>query len=148
LPSYEVSNHARAGAESRHNLVYWRYGEYVGVGPGAHGRVGPWAQRRAQATERHPEMWLTQVETEGHGLIENSALTHEEQSDEFLLMGLRLREGVDLKTYESLSGRPLRRRQIEELTSFGFITEDSGGRLRVTPEGAPLLDTIVADLAA
>ena len=148
LPSYEVSNHARAGAESRHNLVYGRYGEYVGVGPGAHGRVGPWLERRAQATERHPEMWLTQVETDGHGLIENSALTSEEQSDEFLLMGLRLREGVDLETYESLSGRPLRRRQIDELTSYGFITEDEGGRLRVTPEGAPLLDTIVADLAA
>jgi oxygen-independent coproporphyrinogen-3 oxidase len=148
LPSYEVSNHARPGAESRHNLVYWRYGEYVGVGPGAHGRVGPWAERRAQAAERHPEMWLTQVETEGHGLIENSALTLEEQSDEFLLMGLRLREGVDLKTYESLSGRPLRRRQIDELTSYGFITEDANGTLRVTPAGAPLLDTIVADLAA
>jgi oxygen-independent coproporphyrinogen-3 oxidase len=148
LPSYEVSNHARPGAESRHNLVYWRYGEYVGVGPGAHGRVGPWSERRAQATERHPEMWLTQVETEGHGLIENATLTLEEQSDEFLLMGLRLREGVDLRTYESLSGRPLRRRQIEELTSLGFITEDAGGQLRVTPEGAPLLDTIVADLAA
>jgi putative oxygen-independent coproporphyrinogen III oxidase len=148
LPSYEVSNHARPGAESRHNLVYWRYGEYVGVGPGAHGRVGAWGVRRAQATERHPEMWLTQVETEGHGLIENAALTGEEQSDEFLLMGLRLSEGVDLKTYESLSGRPLRRRQIEDLTSYGFISEDPNGRLRVTPEGAPLLDTIVADLAA
>jgi oxygen-independent coproporphyrinogen-3 oxidase len=148
LPSYEVSNHARPGAESRHNLVYWRYGEYIGVGPGAHGRVGPWGARRAQAAERHPEMWLTQVETDGHGLLENAALTGEEQSDEFLLMGLRLRDGVDLKTYESLSGRPLRRRQIDELASYGFISEGSDGRLRVTPEGAPLLDTIVADLAA
>ena len=124
LPAYEVSNHARPGAESRHNLVYWRYGEYVGVGPGAHGRVGIGAARRAQATEKHPEMWLAQVESEGHGLIENGALTREEQSDEFLLMGLRLREGIDVARYEALSGRALRRRQIDELAADGFIAED------------------------
>jgi oxygen-independent coproporphyrinogen-3 oxidase len=148
LPAYEVSNHARPGAECRHNLVYWRYGEYVGVGPGAHGRVGPLGERRAQATERHPEMWLAQVESEGHGLVENIALTAEEQSDEFLLMGLRLREGIDVGRYQALSGHPLRRRQIDELVDQGFILEDARGRLRVTPEGAPLLDAIVADLAA
>jgi putative oxygen-independent coproporphyrinogen III oxidase len=148
LPAYEVSNHARPGAESRHNLIYWRYGEYVGVGPGAHGRVGIGAARRAQATEKHPEMWLAQVESEGHGLIEDVALTQEEQSDEFLLMGLRLREGIDVARYQALSGRALRRRQIDELAADGFISEDPSGRLRVTPEGAPLLDTIVADLAA
>jgi oxygen-independent coproporphyrinogen-3 oxidase len=148
LPAYEVSNHARPGGECRHNLVYWRYGEYIGVGPGAHGRVGRWGERRAQATERHPEMWLAQVESEGHGLIENSALTREEQSDEYLLNGLRLREGLHLKRWESLSGRPLRRSQIEELASQGFIAEEADGRLRVTHEGFPLLDTIVADLAA
>ena len=76
-------------------LVYWRYGEYVGVGPGAHGRILGRDGRRAQATEKHPEMWLAQVESEGHGLIENALLSAEEQSDEFLLMGLRLREGID-----------------------------------------------------
>ncbi len=148
LPAYEVSNHARPGAESRHNLIYWRNGEYAGVGPGAHGRIGVGAARRAQATEKHPEMWLAQVESEGHGMIENVVLTKEEQSDEFLLMGLRLREGIDVARYEAVSGRPLRRRQIEELAADGFISEDADGRLRVTPEGAPLLDTIVADLAA
>jgi putative oxygen-independent coproporphyrinogen III oxidase len=148
LPAYEVSNHARPGAESRHNLVYWRCGEYVGVGPGAHGRVGIGAARRAQATEKHPEMWLAQVESEGQGLIENVLLTPEEQSDEFLLMGLRLREGVDVARYSALSGKTLRRRQIDELAADGFISEDSFGRLRVTPMGTPLLDTIVADLAA
>ncbi len=148
LPAYEVSNHARPGGESRHNLVYWRYGEYIGVGPGAHGRVGPWGERRAQATERHPEMWLAQVESEGHGLIEDSPLNREEQSDELLLNGLRLREGIRLPRYEALSGRRLRRRQIDELTSLGFISEEADGRLRVTHAGFPLLDTIVADLAA
>jgi oxygen-independent coproporphyrinogen-3 oxidase len=148
LPAYEVSNHARPGAESRHNLIYWRCGEYAGVGPGAHGRLATEAGRRAQATEKHPEMWLTQVEAEGHGLIENDLLSAEEQGDEFLLMGLRLREGVDPKRFELLSGRPLDRRQIDTLRLEGFVAEDETGRLRVTPLGAPLLDSVVADLAA
>ena len=102
LPAYEVSNHARPGAECRHNLVYWRYGEYAGVGPGAHGRILGRDGRRAQATEKHPEMWLTQVESEGHGLIENALLSAEEQGDEFLLMGLRLREGIDSARFAAL----------------------------------------------
>jgi putative oxygen-independent coproporphyrinogen III oxidase len=148
MPAYEVSNHARPGAECRHNLVYWRYGEYVGVGPGAHGRIlGP-DGRRAQATEKHPEMWLTQVESEGHGLIDNTPLSAEEQGDEFLLMGLRLREGVDSARFAALSGRTLRRRQIDDLVAEGFIEETPDGRIRVTSSGAPLLDSVVADLAA
>ena len=148
MPAYEVSNHARSGAESRHNLVYWRYGEYAGVGPGAHGRLLTPTGRRAQSTEKHPEMWLTQVEADGHGLIENDLLSAEEQGDEFLLMGLRLREGVDPKRFEALSGRPLDKRQIKTLALEGFVVEDETGRLRVTPLGAPLLDSVVADLAA
>jgi oxygen-independent coproporphyrinogen-3 oxidase len=147
MPGYETSNHARPGAESRHNLVYWRYGDYVGVGPGAHGRVLSGGKRRAQATEKHPEMWLAQVEIEGHGLIADDPLSQEEQSDEYLLMGLRLREGVDIHRYEAISGRRLARSQIESLAAEGFVTEQ-GGRIMVTPMGAPLLDTIVADLAA
>ena len=99
LPAYEVSNHARPGAESRHNLIYWRYGEYAGVGPGAHGRILTATGRLAQETERHPELWLTQVESEGHGLVGSEPLTREEQGDEFLLMGLRLREGIDPKRF-------------------------------------------------
>ncbi len=148
LPAYEVSNHARPGAESRHNLVYWRYGEYAGVGPGAHGRLVTPAGRRAQATERHPEMWLTQVETEGHGLIENEVLTAEQQGDEFLLMGLRLRVGVDPERFRRLSGRALDQRQVDSLAADGFVETDAAGRVRVTPRGAPLLDSVVADLAA
>jgi putative oxygen-independent coproporphyrinogen III oxidase len=148
LPAYEVSNHARPGAESRHNLVYWRYGEYAGIGPGAHGRLITPEGRRAQSTEKHPEMWLTQVETEGHGLIENEILTAEEQGDEFLLMGLRLREGIDPRRFAQLSGRILDQRQIESLTEDGFLARDESGRVRVTASGFPLLDSVVADLAA
>jgi putative oxygen-independent coproporphyrinogen III oxidase len=148
LPAYEVSNHARPGAESRHNLIYWRYGEYAGVGPGAHGRLVTTKGRLAQEAERHPEMWLTQVETEGHGLVENMALSREEQGDEFLLMGLRLREGVDPRRYETLTGRTLDRERITSLIEDGFIEQDPNGRIRVTPMGAPLLDTVVADVAA
>ncbi|MBV8107459.1 MAG: coproporphyrinogen III oxidase [Hyphomicrobiales bacterium] len=148
LPAYEVSNHARPGGESRHNLIYWRYGEYAGVGPGAHGRLATPKGRLAQETERHPEMWLTQVETEGHGLVENTPLSREEQGDEFLLMGLRLREGVDPRRFERLSGREIDRDRIKSLVEDGFIELDARGRIRVTPMGAPLLDTVVADVAA
>jgi coproporphyrinogen III oxidase-like Fe-S oxidoreductase len=143
-----VSNHARPGGESQHNLVYWRYGEYAGIGPGAHGRLITPAGRRAQAAEKHPEMWLTQVESEGHGLIENELLTAEEQGDEFLLMGLRLAEGIDPERFKWLSGRELDQQQIDTLTADGFLVADETGRVRVTPAGFPLLDSVVADLAA
>ena len=148
LPAYEVSNHARPGAESRHNLVYWRYGEYAGVGPGAHGRILTPSGRRAQSTERHPEMWLTVVEGEGHGIVSDESLSAEEQGDEFLLMGLRLNEGIDPARFEALSGRPLDRSRIDSLIVDGLVERSSSGRLRVTQEGFPVLDMVVADLAA
>ena len=149
MPAYEVSNHARPGAESRHNLVYWRYGEYAGVGPGAHGRIVAPEGRRAQAAEKHPEMWLTQVESEGHGLIENALLSAEEQGDEFLLMGLRLREGVDGARFEALSGRPLKPPPDRRLwLADGFIEESAGRAHPRDAMGMPLLDLVVADLAA
>ena len=148
LPAYEVSNHARPGGESRHNLIYWRYGEYAGVGPGAHGRLLTSKGRLAQETERHPEMWLTQVETEGHGLVESVALSREEQGDEFLLMGLRLSEGVDPRAFEKLTGRDIDPARVESLIEDGFLERDERGRIRVTAMGAPLLDTVVADVAA
>ena len=147
LPAYEVSNHAKPGAESRHNLVYWRYGEYAGVGPGAHGRIVTAKGRLAQETERHPEMWLTLVEAEGHGLVEETALSREEQGDEFLLMGLRLKEGIDPRRYEKLTGRMIDPQRVASLVEDGFIELDRG-RIRVTPAGAPLLDAVVADVAA
>ena len=148
LPAYEVSNHARPGAESRHNLVYWRYGEYAGVGPGAHGRVLTASGRRAHSTERHPEMWLTVVEGEGHGLVSDESLSPEQQGDEFLLMGLRLGEGVDPARFAALAGRPLDRARVDSLVSDGLLECSPEGRLRVTREGFPVLDMVVADLAA
>jgi oxygen-independent coproporphyrinogen-3 oxidase len=148
LPAYEISNHARPGAESRHNLVYWRYGEYAGIGPGAHGRLQTGKGRIAQSTERHPEMWLTTVETEGHGVIETEVLSAEEQGDEFLLMGLRLAEGIDTDRFEALSGRRLAPSRIADLVEEGMIAVTADGRLRVTPDGFPVLDAVVADLAA
>ena len=148
LPAYENSNPARPGGESRHNLIYWRYGEYVGVGPGAHGRIlGP-KGRRAHSTEAHPEMWLTVVETDGHGLVEDELLSTEEQGDEFLLMGLRLAEGIEPTQFEALSNRMLDRRRISSLVEEGMVEMTEAGRLRVSPAGFPLLDMVVADLAA
>jgi putative oxygen-independent coproporphyrinogen III oxidase len=148
LPAYEISNHARPGAESRHNLVYWRYGEYVGIGPGAHGRLVTASGRVATATERHPEAWLDRVERAGHGFVEDTLLTLEEEGDEFLLMGLRLREGVDPARYLALTGRPLDRSRIRALEADGLIAQPGRGRLAVTPAGFPVLDAVVADLAA
>jgi len=148
LPAYEVSNHARVGAECRHNLVYWRGQEYAGIGPGAHGRLDIAGQRHATATEKRPESWLMRVESLGHGNIVDDVLTREERADEFLLMGLRLAEGIDVAVYEKLSGRPLDPERVHGLLSHDFIQIDAGGRLRVTPAGFPVLDAIVADLAA
>jgi putative oxygen-independent coproporphyrinogen III oxidase len=145
---YEISNHARRGEESAHNLVYWRYGEYAGVGPGAHGRIVTNRGRFAQSTEKHPEMWLTCVETEGHGLIEDEPLSQEEQGDEFLLMGLRLSEGILPARYELVRGRPLDRARVRELMDDGMIEEAPDGRIRVSQEGFPVLDSVVADLAS
>ncbi len=147
LPAYEVSNHARPGAESRHNLVYWRYGEYVGVGPGAHGRLVRPNGRIATATERHPETWLAAVEREGHGIVEEEWLTAEAEGDEFLLMGLRLKEGIDPARYTSLTGRRLDEGRIRTLEDEGFLARRNA-RLAVTREGFPVLNAVVGQLAA
>ncbi len=148
LPAYEISNHARPGAECRHNLVYWRGQEYAGIGPGAHGRLDVDGVRRATATERRPESWLMRVEGVGHGLITDDVLNSEERGDEYLLMGLRLVEGIDPARYKMLAGRSLDPYRIAALRDEGAITVEAGGRLRVTQSGFPLLDAVVADLAA
>ena len=148
LPSYEISNHARIGAESRHNLVYWRYHEYAGIGPGAHGRLILDGTRHATATEKRPESWLMRVEAGGHGIITDETLNREEMADEFLLMGLRLAEGIDPKRDTAFSGRPLEDARIKALAGEGFVEETTDGRLRVTRTGFPILDAVVADLAA
>ncbi len=152
LPAYEISNHAAPGAECRHNLVYWRYGEYVGIGAGAHGRLALPDGRRATATEKNPEKWLRLVEAHGHGLVADDVLTLEEQGDEYLLMGLRLKEGIDLDRWEEISGRILDPARLADLRETGMIEEivDAGGRRRVraTLAGFEVLDAVVADLAA
>jgi oxygen-independent coproporphyrinogen-3 oxidase len=148
LGAYEISNHARAGAECRHNLVYWRGQEYAGVGPGAHGRLDIDGVRHATSTEKRPEAWLMRVEANGHGLVVDDLLNSEERADEFLLMGLRLAEGIDPRRYAALSGRPLDPGRIALLREEGAISVDADGRLRVTQAGFPVLDAVVADLAA
>ena len=148
LPAYEISNHARPGAECRHNLVYWRGDEYAGIGPGAHGRLDSGGLRHAIATEKRPEAWLMRVEATGHGVVIDDILNSEERADEYLLMGLRLNEGIDPARYRMLSGRALDPGRIATLTEEGAITVDDSGRLRVTQSGFPVLDAVVADLAA
>jgi putative oxygen-independent coproporphyrinogen III oxidase len=148
LPSYEISNHARAGAECKHNLVYWRGEEYAGIGPGAHGRLDIDGVRHAVATEKRPEAWLMRVEANGHGVVTDDLLNSEERADEFLLMGLRLAEGIDPERYAALSGRTLDPGRIAILREEGAIVVDPSGRLRVTQAGFPVLDAVVADLAA
>ncbi|RDJ20249.1 coproporphyrinogen III oxidase [Bosea caraganae] len=148
LPVYEISNHARPGAECRHNLVYWRYGEYAGIGPGAHGRLVTADGRMAQSTEKAPETWLGRVEAEGYALIEDELLNAEAQGDEYLLMGLRLVEGIDPAKFAALSGRELKTSRVNSLVDDGLLTYKLDGKLAATPNGALVLDAVVADLAA
>jgi putative oxygen-independent coproporphyrinogen III oxidase len=147
LPAYEISNHARPGAESRHNLTYWRYGEYVGVGPGAHGRFVESGRRIVTIAEKMPETWANLVEAKGHGITGGETLTRSEETDEFLLMGLRLAEGIDLARYEMLSGRPFSTPRLSVLEDEGLIEQVGNSRLRATPTGMIVLDAVVADLA-
>lgn len=121
LPAYEISNHARPGEESRHNLLYWRYGAYAGVGPGAHGRLIRGGVRHATATERNPEQWVARVTEAGHGLTEHTPLTRAEEADEMLLMGLRLSEGLDLRRFASETGFEPSRVTIQALAAQGLL---------------------------
>ena len=148
LPGYEISNHAAPGEESRHNLTYWRYGEYVGVGPGAHGRVVTGSRRRATTTERQPERWASLVELQGHGLVENEALSRAQQADEALLMGLRLTEGLDLDRLAAISCFAPNRRVVAELIELGLVERCGENRLRAAPAGRFVLNEIVLRLAS
>jgi oxygen-independent coproporphyrinogen-3 oxidase len=143
LPAYEISNHARPGAESRHNLTYWRYGDYAGVGPGAHGRRG------GLATMRHkkPENWMAAVTRNGHGLQLEDPLTPHERAVEALVMGLRIAEGVDLPRIDALAGgaAPIEPRALARLREQGLVVRE-GDRLRVTDAGMPVLEAILREL--
>ena len=148
LPAYEVSNHAVPGAESRHNLTYWRYGDYVGLGAGAHGRLSHTGGRTGTVNRRQPEQWLEQVETLGHGMEAQERLDAEAQADELMLMGLRLREGFDVTRWRDLSGRSVDPDKERFLISHGLLERLGNSRLRCTPAGMMVLDAVVADLAA
>lgn len=145
LKAYEVSNHARPGHESRHNLIYWRYGEYTGVGPGAHSRIGASGARRAIATERHPETWRARVMAKGHGVIEDATVASIDQANEYLLMGLRISEGIDLARYRKLSGRMPA--HLPELADMGLVRL-RGDRLVATEAGRRVLNAVISRLAA
>lgn len=155
LPAYEISNHARPGAESRHNLVYWRYGDYAGIGPGAHGRLtgadGAGADGAKTATRQHrlPEAWLAAVEQRGTGEAERTPLDRATRGREMLLMGLRLAEGVSADRFQRESGRALEDfcdpAALARLDAAGLVARDAG-RLRATEAGRQRLDAVLAAL--
>jgi putative oxygen-independent coproporphyrinogen III oxidase len=145
LPAYEISNHARPGAQSRHNLTYWRYQDYGGIGPGAHGRRG------GMATVRHrkPENWLESIASNAHGIAEERALGTAEQASEALLMGLRLGEGIDLGTLSARLGIPSGELIDAERLTFHRelgLAWQQGSRIGVTEAGMPLLDALLGEL--
>ena len=156
LPAYEISNHARPGAESRHNLVYWRYGDYLGIGPGAHGRLTlanatPQGEKLALSQHRAPEVWLERVEREGHATRTRQVLAPEERLRECLLMGLRLAEGVPLARVAAESGRPLADwiapGRLSAALEAGYLTLDEA-RVAATAEGRQRLDALLKHLLA
>lgn len=148
LPAYEISNHAAAGAQSKHNLLYWRYHQYAGFGPGAHGRFVEGNRRTVTITERLPERWLENVEKHGHGIVEEEYLGRLQQADEMLLMGLRLHEGLDIARYEFVAEKPLSQHAIMQLQDEGLVETVGNMRLRATAKGRILLDYIIGKLAA
>lgn len=147
LPAYEVSNHARPGEESRHNLTYWRYGDYVGVGPGAHGR------RLGMATIRHrkPENWLAAMTAHGNGITEETPIAPEDRASEAMMMGLRLAEGIDPRVFEARTGLALADvvsgKTLDRLSAQGFIVAGRD-RLAATPAGMLVLNSLIAELAS
>jgi putative oxygen-independent coproporphyrinogen III oxidase len=147
LPAYEVSNHARPGAESRHNLLYWRGHDYAGIGAGAHSRITEGGAKRALSTLTSPEAWLAAVEAYGHGIAQDEGLSRVEAADEYLLMGLRLAEGIDLKRFEAIGGRKLDEVRLQDLQAKGLVRRSSN-RIQATGHGRLVLDQLILELAA
>jgi len=141
LAAYEVSNHAQPGAESRHNLIYWRYGDYVGIGPGAHSRLTIGGQKFALDTPLMPSTWLEAVDS-GNGEGQRQMLNGLEQAEEYLMMGLRISQGIDLKRFNTLAGRPLDAGTMQHLHDIGMI-EPPDTHIRVTPRGRMLLNAVI-----
>jgi putative oxygen-independent coproporphyrinogen III oxidase len=147
LPSYEVSNHARPGAESRHNLLYWRGHDYAGVGPGAHSRITRNGVKHGIAVRKSPEAWLDAVAASGHGIEQDEALTPQNSADEYLLMGLRLAEGIDEKRLAAIDGRKLDEARLQYLQAKGLLRR-THDRLQATGKGRLVLDRLIVELAA
>ncbi len=149
LPAYEISNHARPGSESRHNLTYWRYGDYVGIGPGAHGRLTLNGEKHATRAHRAPEIWLERVEAKGHGAHPDVGISAAERRDELLMMGLRLAEGVSRQRLraelEADIDTLLDARKLGALVAGGFVAVDEE-RLRATTAGRQRLNGVLAAL--
>jgi len=144
MPAYEVSNHAREGSESRHNLIYWRYGDYVGIGPGAHGRLTLDGKKYAIDTPLAPTSWLQSVTEKGHGENPREVLSGYDQAVEYLMMGLRITEGIDLNRLSSLLGNEFTFKN-KYLIEDGFISTENG-RLSITRKGRPVLNAIIREL--
>lgn len=148
LPAYEVSNHARPGEASQHNLVYWRYGEYVGVGPGAHGRVVTNGERMATVAERHPETWAARVETDRQGIVTNEPISSTAAADEMLLMGLRLAEGLDLGRLAEVGGVTVGPEAVNRLVKQGVLEVSvEKQKLRAVGYGRLLINELVLQLS-
>ena len=147
LPSYEVSNHARPGSESRHNLLYWRGHDYAGVGPGAHSRITRNGVKHAIAVRKSPEAWLEAVAASGHGIEQDEALTPQDSADEYLLMGLRLAEGIDESRLAAIDGRKLDEARLQYLQAKGLVRRTSN-RVQATGKGRLVLDRLIVELAA
>ena len=145
FPAYEISNHAKNGAECRHNMVYWRYGDYAGIGPGAHGRLTINGQRRATAAFRNPEDWLEAVR-QGCSYETNELLSPKDQATEYLVMGLRINEGIDQARYRALSGCDLDQEKISILVDQGLIS-DTNNTISASQRGRPVLNHIIRELA-
>lgn len=145
-PAYEISNHARPGSEARHNLLYWRYGSYAGVGPGAHGRLDLNGQRIATQTERLPERWRENVSRAGHGMVEKAVISPDDAAHEHLLMNLRLAEGIDLSAYRARWNRSPDKTRMAALIDQGLLHLE-GDRLIATQRGGLLLNSVIAALA-
>jgi oxygen-independent coproporphyrinogen-3 oxidase len=146
LSTYEVSNHAMPGQESEHNLLYWRYGEYAGAGPGAHSRLADGENRRALIAEKHPETWRGLVASQGHGIISDTPVVPQDQASEYLLMGMRIAEGIDMDRYAALAGREIDSSKLAGMKSMGLIKRH-GQRLMATADGRKLLNAVIAELA-
>jgi len=145
MPAYEISNHAIEGAESRHNLIYWRYGDYIGVGPGAHGRISENGNKIATTTIENPENWLRGVELNGTSTIDDEVINHIDQASEYLMMSLRLIEGVDMERYKKISGIALDNKLIDKNIENGLI-KVINNNLIATQRGRIILNTLIKDL--